>query len=71
MYWLLHVSAVACHHPPDYLKYKKYTTHPICISSNSGGPNKLPEDGRLLQKHVGASAQNKGVVQSVHIAGLF
>jgi hypothetical protein len=31
--------------------------------SNSEGSNKLPGDGRLLPKHVGASIQNKGVVQ--------
>jgi hypothetical protein len=31
----------------------------------------LPDDGRLLLKHVGASIQNKGVVQSMHIVDLF
>jgi hypothetical protein len=30
--------------------------HPFdCISSNSDGSKKLPDDGRLLPKHVGAS----------------
>jgi hypothetical protein len=43
------------------------TSHLICISSNSQGAKKLPDDGRLLLKHVGASVWNKGVVQSVHI----
>jgi hypothetical protein len=33
------------------------------ISSNLGGSNKLPDDGRLLPKHVGASAWNKAAVQ--------
>jgi hypothetical protein len=27
----------------------------ICISGNSDGSKKLPDDGRLLPKHVGAS----------------
>jgi hypothetical protein len=27
----------------------------MCISSNSAGSKKLPDDGRLLPKHVGAS----------------
>jgi hypothetical protein len=49
----------------------RYTTHFICISSNSERPKKLPDDGRLLPKHVGASIQNKGVVQSVHSVGYF
>jgi hypothetical protein len=31
----------------------------------------LRDDGRLLPKHVVASMWNKGVVQSVHIVGLF
>jgi hypothetical protein len=31
----------------------------------------LRSDGRLLPKHVGASIQNKGVVQSVHMVGHF
>jgi hypothetical protein len=34
--------------------YFRYTTHSICISSNSEGSKKLPDDGRLLPKHVGA-----------------
>jgi hypothetical protein len=30
--------------------------HPsVCISLNSGGSNKVPDDGRLLLKHVGAN----------------
>jgi hypothetical protein len=40
-----------------------YTSHSICISSNSEGSKKLPDDGRLLPKHVGARTWNKGVVQ--------
>jgi hypothetical protein len=43
----------------------------ICISSNSEGSKKLPDDGRLRPKHVGASIQNKGLVKSVHIVGHF
>jgi hypothetical protein len=35
--------------------YFRYITHSICISSNSEGCNKLPDDSRLLPKHVGAS----------------
>jgi hypothetical protein len=35
--------------------YFRYTTHSHCISSNSEGPKNLPDDGRLLPKHVGAS----------------
>jgi hypothetical protein len=35
--------------------YFRYTTHSICISSNSEGSKKLPDDGRLLLEHVGAS----------------
>jgi hypothetical protein len=35
--------------------YFRYTTHSIYISSNSEGSKKLPDDGRLLPKHVGAS----------------
>jgi hypothetical protein len=35
--------------------YFRYTTRPICISSNSGGSKELRDDGRLLPKHVGAS----------------
>jgi hypothetical protein len=31
----------------------------------------FPDDGRLLPKHVGASMQNKGLVQSVNIVGHF
>jgi hypothetical protein len=43
--------------------YMIYTTHSVCISSNSEGSKKIPDDGRLLLKHVGASIQNKGVVE--------
>jgi hypothetical protein len=32
-------------------------------SGNSDGSKKLPDDGRLLPKHVGASILNTGVVQ--------
>jgi hypothetical protein len=35
--------------------YFRYTAHSICISNNSEGSLKLPDDGRLLQTHVGAS----------------
>jgi hypothetical protein len=35
--------------------YFRYTAHSICISSNSEGSKKLPDYGRLLPKHVGAS----------------
>jgi hypothetical protein len=38
-------------------------THSICISGNSDGSKKLPNDGRLLPKHVGASILNKGLVK--------
>jgi hypothetical protein len=34
----------------------------ICISSNSDGSKKLPNDGRLLPKQVGACILNKGVI---------
>jgi hypothetical protein len=51
--------------------YFRYTARPICISSNLGGSNKLSDDDRLLPKHVAASTQNTGVVQSVYIVGLF
>jgi hypothetical protein len=40
-----------------------YNTHSILISGNSEGSKKLPDDGRLLQKHVGASIYNKLVVK--------
>jgi hypothetical protein len=55
------------HVPTRYMIH----THSICISSNSEGCRKLPDDGRLLPKHAGASIWNKGVVQSVHIVGHF
>jgi hypothetical protein len=48
-----------------------YTTHSICISSNSEGSKKLPDDGRPLPKHVEASIYNKVVVESVHSVGHF
>jgi hypothetical protein len=35
--------------------YFRFTIRPICISGNSEGSNKLPDDGRLVPKHVGAS----------------
>jgi hypothetical protein len=57
-----YVASVPAHWPHNH-------THFICISSNSEGSKKLPDDGRLLLKHVGASIWNKGVVQSVHIVG--
>jgi hypothetical protein len=51
--------------------YFRYTTHSHCISRNSEGSKKLPDDGRLLPKHVGASTYNKGCYKSVHIVGHF
>jgi hypothetical protein len=51
--------------------YFRYTTHSHCISRNSEGSKKLPDEGRLLPKHVGASTQNKGCYKSVHIFGYF
>jgi hypothetical protein len=38
-----------------YVSYFRYTTHSICISSNSEGSKTLSDDGRLLPKHVGAN----------------
>jgi hypothetical protein len=35
--------------------YFRYITPPFVFSSNSGGSIKLPDDGRLLPKHVGAN----------------
>jgi hypothetical protein len=52
-------------------------TWPVCwvvvvpISSNSEGSNKLPDDGRLLPKHVGANIFNKGVVLFSAYVGYF
>jgi hypothetical protein len=40
-------------------------------SSNSEGSKKLPDEGRLPPKRVGASVWNKGVVKSVHVVGHF
>jgi hypothetical protein len=37
------------------LKGGIYTTRFICISNNSEGSNNVPDDGRLLSKHVGAN----------------
>jgi hypothetical protein len=51
--------------------YFRYTTHSICISSNSEGSKKFPDDGRLLSKHLGASVYNKGVVQISAYCWLF
>jgi hypothetical protein len=51
--------------------YFRYIAHSICMSSNSGVSKQLPDDGRLLPKHDGASIWNKGLVQSVHIFGHF
>jgi hypothetical protein len=33
----------------------RYTTHSICVKNISEGSTKIPDDGRLLSKHVGAS----------------
>jgi hypothetical protein len=49
----------------------RYTTYFICISSTSDGFKKLPDDVRLLPKHVGASMLNKGVVQFSALCLLF
>jgi hypothetical protein len=44
--------------------------HPsVYISRNSGRSNKLPDDGRLLPIMYEPTRKNKGVVQSVLIAG--
>jgi hypothetical protein len=56
------------HRPRNHTLYD-IPTHSICISSNSEGSKKLPGDGRLLPKEVGASIWNKEVIQSVHIVG--
>jgi hypothetical protein len=64
-----YVTCVPVHRPRNYTLW--YTTHSICISSNSDGSKKLPDDGGLQPKHVGDSIQNKGVEQSVHIIGHF
>jgi hypothetical protein len=40
-------------------------------STSSEGSMRLPNDSRLLPKHVGASIYNKSVKQSVHIVGHF
>jgi hypothetical protein len=53
------------------------TTHYMIYHSfylflgNSEGSKKLPGDGRLLPKYVGASIWNKGVVKSVRIVSHF
>jgi hypothetical protein len=39
-----------------------YTSYLFCISSNSHGSKKLPDDGRLLPKHVEACILNKEVI---------
>jgi hypothetical protein len=41
------------------------------ISSNSDGSKKLPDDGRLLPKHVGAIVRIKEWYKSVLIVGHF
>jgi hypothetical protein len=43
--------------------YFRYTTYLFYISSKSDESKKLPDDGRLLPKHVGACMMNKGLVQ--------
>jgi hypothetical protein len=45
------------------------TTPLFNILAPRSGFKKLPDDDRLLPKHVGASILNKGVVQSVHNVG--
>jgi hypothetical protein len=51
--------------------YFRYTTYSICISSSSDESKKLPDDGRLLPKHVGACVLNKGLVQFSACVGCF
>jgi hypothetical protein len=46
--------------------------HPFDLYfSNSEGSKKLPDDGRLLPKHVGARIWNKERYKSVHSVGHF
>jgi hypothetical protein len=51
--------------------YFRHTAYSICISSISDESKKLPDDGRLLPKHVGASILNKGAVQFSAQCSLF
>jgi hypothetical protein len=59
------------HRPRNHTLYDIPPTRFVRISSNSEGSKKLPDDGRLLPKHVGASTQNKGCYKSVRIVGHF
>jgi hypothetical protein len=44
------------------ISYNVYDIPPIC-SSNSDVSKKLPDDGRLLPKHVGACTLDKEVIK--------
>jgi hypothetical protein len=60
--WWFHGTTTVRH--TGHVTTRYMICHPsVCISRNSGGSNKLPDDGRLLPKHVGANTYNKGVVQ--------
>jgi hypothetical protein len=61
--WLLHISAVACHHQGVFKS--------LWVTWNINGMGniskiylKLPDDGRLLPKHVETNTQNKVVVKN-------
>jgi hypothetical protein len=51
----IQIEWVVYHIMCGYVATGHVTTHLICISSNSEGSKKLPDDGRLLPKLVGAS----------------
>jgi hypothetical protein len=59
------------HHNNPAHRPRNHTLYDIPISHNPEGSNKLPDDGRLLPKHVVASTYNKGCYKSVHIVGHF
>jgi hypothetical protein len=46
--WLVYLKYIS-------VTYLRYTTHSICISGNLDGSKTLPDNGRPLPKHVGAS----------------
>jgi hypothetical protein len=54
-----------------HIKLTLYDIPPVlfCISSNSHGSKKLPDDGRLLLKHVGACILSGELCSSVHCVG--
>jgi hypothetical protein len=54
----------SAHRPRNHTLYDtSILRNRFVFSSNSEGFKKFPDDGRLLQKHVGANIYNKGVVQ--------